>query len=103
MTSLYTTERIKRVFIIALITSVLIAFFAFAENKSIQDFDTSFIGWFFTWSSSWNIRRVLFCRKIQKTFTCLDNCIKVDFVYHFHSNIFCFLCMVVHLFWFYFS
>ena len=36
--SLYTIERIKRVLIIALITSLGITFFAFVENKSFEDF-----------------------------------------------------------------
>jgi len=36
--SLYTIQRIKRVILIALITSLGITFFAFVENKSFEDF-----------------------------------------------------------------
>ena len=45
--SLYTIERLKRVLIIALITSLGITFFAFVENKSFEDFHIAlFIGFF---------------------------------------------------------
>ena len=41
--SLYTIERIKRVLIIAFITSLGITFFAFVENKSFEDFHIALI------------------------------------------------------------
>jgi adenylate cyclase len=43
--SLYTIQRIKRVFVIALITSLGITFFAFVENKSFEQFEIAlFVG-----------------------------------------------------------
>jgi len=41
--SYYNIERIKRVFLIAVVISLVITFFAFAENKSVEDFELALI------------------------------------------------------------
>ena len=41
--SLYTIEKVKRVLLIAFITSIGITFFAFVENKSFEDFHVALI------------------------------------------------------------
>jgi adenylate cyclase len=41
--SLYTIQRIKRVLLIALITSLGVTFFAFVENKSFEDFEIALL------------------------------------------------------------
>ncbi|MDX1701287.1 MAG: adenylate/guanylate cyclase domain-containing protein [Melioribacteraceae bacterium] len=64
--SYYNTERIKRILLIALLTALVITFFAFAENKNLEDIELALLVGFIIGIAVGILEEFIFVGKFRK-------------------------------------